>query len=56
MIQEIRKIRPDVPAVIATGYSENFSEEDAEKNNIIFLRKPVEKNLLIKTINDNFIT
>lgn len=39
--KEIRKIRSDIPIVIASGYSEEeLAEHFAQKNNVYFMQKP----------------
>lgn len=50
LVNEARKIRPDIPAIISTGFNENFNESIARKNKIIFLAKPVSKELLRNTV------
>jgi len=50
----MRKIRPDIPAIIATGYSDSIDDSIAQKSNIKLLRKPLPKDKLVKTVNDIF--
>jgi FixJ family two-component response regulator len=41
---EILKIRPEMPIILCTGFSERISEEDALKQGIrVYLPKPVER-------------
>jgi CheY-like chemotaxis protein len=48
---EMRKIRPDIPVIICTGYSNNASEESAAQIGIsAYLGKPVGKVELAHTI------
>lgn len=54
LINEMRKIRANIPAIISTGYSENFNESVASKSNIVFLPKPVSKEKLLSTVNQIF--
>lgn len=54
MLKEMRKIRPDIPAIIATGYSDSIDESIAQKFNIKLLRKPLPKDKLVQTVNDIF--
>ncbi len=54
LVNEMRKIRADVPAIISTGYSENFNESVAKKSNIVFLPKPVSREALLKTVHSIF--
>lgn len=52
MIKKMRKIRPNIPAIIVTGYSDSIDEVIAKKYSIELLRKPVEKDTLVQTVND----
>jgi len=40
LINNIRAIRPNIPIILCTGYSEHFSKEDAEKIKVSYLSKP----------------
>lgn len=57
LAQELLKVRPDIPIIICTGFSENFSLETAVKMGVKdVLHKPVQiKHLLkkIRTLLDN---
>lgn len=49
--KEILAIRPNVPIIVCTGYSEDFSEEDAKSIGIReFVPKPIVMNDLMTTI------
>ncbi len=51
LAQEIMKIRPDMPVILCTGYSERISEEDAKKMGIgAFVLKPILKDEIATTI------
>ena len=51
LAQEIKKIRPDIPIILCTGYSERFSEENPAKLGVdVFLMKPVGKADLAKAL------
>ena len=51
LIQKIRKIRPDIPIILATGYSENISAEEFVKLDIsAMLRKPTPMNKMVEYI------
>jgi two-component system, cell cycle sensor histidine kinase and response regulator CckA len=47
LAQELMKIRPDIPIIICTGFSEKISPEKAQQLGIKgFLMKPIEKMIL----------
>ena len=49
--QKIRKIRPDVPVILCTGFSEKLNRQHALQMNINgFLMKPVDKAKMAVTI------
>jgi PAS domain S-box-containing protein len=51
LIQKIRKIRPDIPIILATGYSENISAEEFVNLNIsAMLQKPTPMNKMVEYI------
>jgi CheY-like chemotaxis protein len=51
LIQKIRKIRPDIPIILATGYSENITTEEFVKLNIsAMLRKPTPMDKMVEYI------
>ncbi|MCG8616386.1 MAG: ATP-binding protein [Desulfobacterales bacterium] len=51
LLAEIFEIRPDIPAIICTGYSAIRSEEEAGKiGSAAFLMKPLDKAELAKTV------
>ncbi len=51
LCEAAKKIRPDIPVILCTGYSEKVSEETATKFSIdAFLMKPVEPDQLLNTI------
>ena len=51
LAKELMNIRPDIPIILCTGYSELISEEEAGDIGIkSFLFKPVEKGKLARTI------
>lgn len=54
MIKKMRAIRADIPAIIATGHSDNLNNSIAKENNIELLTKPLPKKVLLETINDIF--
>jgi PAS domain S-box-containing protein len=49
--EELMKIRPDIPIILCTGFSELISEENADERGIrAFIMKPVIKEQLAQTI------
>ncbi len=51
--EAIRRIRPDVKAVFASGYSEEMFSGDARKNtDAVFLLKPIRPAQLLKTVRE----
>ena len=50
LISKIHELRPNLPAVLCSGFSEKVNEKTAENLNIQFFNKPVNNKRLIKTI------
>ena len=51
LAQRLKEIRPDIPVILCTGYSETISQEKAESMGIDgFVMKPVSKNEIGETI------
>jgi two-component system, cell cycle sensor histidine kinase and response regulator CckA len=51
LVREIKKIRPGIPVIICTGFSEKMSEEDAKEQGIAkYLKKPTGKDALLKAL------
>ncbi len=51
--QELLKIRPDIPIILSTGYSNVFSEEQAKAKGIRhYLTKPINLATLQQAINE----
>ena len=50
LITEIHKLSPNLPAILATGYSDAVSREMIEDKGIIFKSKPVKSNDLLQCI------
>ena len=51
LMQRLRNIRPDIPVILCTGYSETISAEEAESMGIqAFVMKPLSKNEVAETI------
>lgn len=53
LIKEVRKLRPDIPVILATGYSDVISREQAEEQGIVFVNKPFTSSHLLKCISDS---
>ncbi|MCW8825291.1 MAG: ATP-binding protein [Gammaproteobacteria bacterium] len=41
MANQIREIRPEMPIILSTGYSDSIGQKEAEEKGIHFLKKPV---------------
>jgi two-component system cell cycle sensor histidine kinase/response regulator CckA len=53
LAKEIKNIRPDIPVIICTGYSEKMSEKEAKEHGINkYLMKPIIKASLAKTLRE----
>jgi nitrogen-specific signal transduction histidine kinase/ActR/RegA family two-component response regulator len=51
LIEEIKKVRSDIPTILCTGYSSKIDEKEAAKLGIgAFLMKPLELPMLLQTI------
>ncbi len=51
LAREILSIRPDIPVILCTGYSKNFSPQDAAESGIMaYLNKPVTIAELARTV------
>ncbi len=53
LIREIRKIRPDIPTILCTGYSELINEETAQQAGFnLFIQKPLHFRELAAAVRD----
>ena len=53
LVTEIRKIRPELPVIICSGYSETVNSDNIEElAPCVFLQKPITMNQLLKTVYD----
>jgi FixJ family two-component response regulator len=51
----LRAVRPDLPVILCTGYSELITREDAEKEGVsIFVEKPYSTTNIIEIMNKYF--
>jgi PAS domain S-box-containing protein len=51
LVQEILKIRPDVPIIISTGFHENIDEEKAKQVGIRqYIEKPINRRILAEVV------
>jgi len=46
----IRKIKPELPVIVCTGYSEHFTKQDAKDMAVCYLSKPVKAETLLQEI------
>lgn len=54
LIQELRRIRPELPVVVATGHSANFGVEEAASYGVRhYLAKPINLNAMLAAIEDS---
>lgn len=54
MIKKMREIRADIPAIIATGYSDSLDDSIAKENNVELLSKPLPQKILLEAVNNIF--
>jgi PAS domain S-box-containing protein len=53
LVREIFEIRPDVPIILCTGYSEKISKENAQEIGIRkYIEKPIEKETLARSVRE----
>jgi len=51
LVQEILKIRPDMPIIISTGFHENIDEEKARQIGIRqYIEKPLNRRILARVV------
>lgn len=53
LIHTIRETRPDILAILATGYSDTVSRDDAEKMGIHFINKPFDAIEMLKLVSES---
>jgi len=52
LADECRKINPDIPVILCTGYADNLNKSSAEEFGVShYLQKPVESSQLLELIN-----
>jgi CheY-like chemotaxis protein len=56
VVREVRKHRPDVPVILATGYADTGEVETVVDPNLVVLRKPFELEILEATLRDRLAT
>ena len=49
MIEKIREVRPELPVILTTGYSDSISREQAESLGISYMDKPIDISQLYST-------
>jgi len=52
LIDKLHEIRPDLPVILCSGYSEQINSMAVSKRNFHFLSKPVDKNELLLKISE----
>ncbi len=52
LIKEMRRIRPDIPIVLCTGYSEMIDEAKAKEMGISFVMKPIVMSEIANTVRE----
>ena len=52
LIKQVREIRPNLPAILNSGYSDYMNAEKAAKLNIMYLQKPVELDAVVRLVNE----
>jgi DNA-binding response OmpR family regulator len=52
LIRQIRELRPSLPAILCSGYSETVAGNDMESFGIEYLGKPVDAALLLRRIRE----
>lgn len=50
MIEKIREIRPEMPVILTTGYSDSITSEQAESLGISYMDKPIDISQLYSTL------
>jgi two-component system cell cycle sensor histidine kinase/response regulator CckA len=50
VIETARRIRPDIPIIICSGYSDNMDERRAAELGCLFIQKPIEMQTLSTTV------
>jgi len=53
LIAEIRKLRPGLPAILMTGYSEVIDKEEASRQGIAYINKPFNTQALLNSVADS---
>ena len=57
LARQILNLRPEVPIILCTGYSDAYPQfQSQELSSIQLLRKPVERQVLARTIKDLFVS
>ncbi|MCP4996944.1 MAG: response regulator [Gammaproteobacteria bacterium] len=49
LVEQLRKIQSNFPAILCTGYSDSIDKDGAEGKNICFLGKPIDADKLIQS-------
>ena len=54
VVDEARRIRPDIPIIICSGYSENMNESKAGELGCQYIQKPIEMNAMSQAVRKAF--
>ena len=52
LIKQLRKIRPDFPVILCSGYSKDINADNAESMDIRYLDKPINSKSLVSSIGE----
>ena len=52
LVKIVREVRPDIPVILNTGFSEDINAEAAAKMGIYYLEKPVRAESLIQAVGE----
>ena len=50
LIKEVRKVRPGIPVILATGFSNKIKMNEIKTLDILFLNKPVNEQVLLSSV------
>ncbi|MCW8901988.1 MAG: response regulator [Gammaproteobacteria bacterium] len=50
LIEKIRNLKPGLPVILVTGYSETITQSEAEEKDIIYVSKPIDASSFLKQV------
>ena len=50
LIEKLRLLRPDLPAILTTGYSDTVNRQQAEQLKVVFMNKPFSREELLHQV------